>query len=125
MPTTRQRMSHTEIEHIVAQRVTNAIEVIAIYEKKIHIAHDSRDQVVRQGAKVARVLTTKRSGKEDSRSCNNLEAPVANQKHVVTYFRCGAQGNLKSKCPRLKNQNRGNQKGKKGKARKDSDIVNR
>ncbi|GJR76010.1 putative reverse transcriptase domain-containing protein [Tanacetum coccineum] len=39
-------------------------------------------------------------------------ALVANQKPVVTCFGCGAQGNFKSKCPRLKNQNRGNQKGK-------------
>ncbi|GJV04683.1 hypothetical protein Tco_1338252 [Tanacetum coccineum] len=33
------------IEEIVAQRVTNAIEAIAIYETKIRMAHDSMDQV--------------------------------------------------------------------------------
>ncbi|GJZ26323.1 hypothetical protein Tco_0570576 [Tanacetum coccineum] len=32
--------------------------------------------------------------------------PVANQKPTITCFRCGAQGNFKSKCLRLKNQNR-------------------
>ncbi|GJY33578.1 hypothetical protein Tco_0418047, partial [Tanacetum coccineum] len=60
MPTTRQGMSHAEIEHIVAQRVTNAIEVIFIYEKKLRIAHDSIDQVVRPGVKVARDANNKR-----------------------------------------------------------------
>nr|GEX58569.1 reverse transcriptase domain-containing protein [Tanacetum cinerariifolium] len=48
---------------------------------------------------------------------------VANQKPAVTCFGCGAQGRFKSKCPRLKNQNRGNQKGKKGKAREESNVV--
>ncbi|GKD02663.1 hypothetical protein Tco_1177637, partial [Tanacetum coccineum] len=45
MPTTRQGMSSAEIEHIVAQRVTNAIEAISIYETKIRVAHDSIVQV--------------------------------------------------------------------------------
>ncbi|GJR11156.1 reverse transcriptase domain-containing protein [Tanacetum coccineum] len=38
--TTRQGMSFTEIEQIVAQRVTKSIEAIAIYETKIRMAHD-------------------------------------------------------------------------------------
>ncbi|GKC04432.1 hypothetical protein Tco_0996042 [Tanacetum coccineum] len=46
MPTTRQGMSSTDIEQIVAQRVTNAIEAIVVYETKIHMAHDSIDQIV-------------------------------------------------------------------------------
>ncbi|GJY89327.1 hypothetical protein Tco_0503955 [Tanacetum coccineum] len=40
MPTTRQGMNSTKIEQIVAQRVTNAIEAIAIYETKIRVAHN-------------------------------------------------------------------------------------
>nr|GEU86924.1 hypothetical protein [Tanacetum cinerariifolium] len=47
-------------------------------------------------------------------------APIANQKPVVTCFRCGAQGHFKSKCPRLKNQNHDNQKVKEGKTRNNS-----
>ncbi|GKD11380.1 hypothetical protein Tco_1191065, partial [Tanacetum coccineum] len=51
MSTTGQGMSFAEIEQIVAQRVTNAIEAIAIYETKTRVARDSIDQVARQGAK--------------------------------------------------------------------------
>ncbi|GKC57389.1 retrovirus-related pol polyprotein from transposon TNT 1-94 [Tanacetum coccineum] len=73
MPTTRQLMSSTEIEQIITQRVTNAIEVIAIYEKKIHMAHDSRDQVVRQGQ---RWCMTRSSTKE-------LLSPLENPERVL------------------------------------------
>ncbi|GJS28197.1 reverse transcriptase domain-containing protein [Tanacetum coccineum] len=52
MSATRQGMSSAKIEHFVAQRVTNAFEAIAIYETKIHVAHDSMDRVTRQGAKL-------------------------------------------------------------------------
>nr|GEY91099.1 putative reverse transcriptase domain-containing protein [Tanacetum cinerariifolium] len=52
MSTARQGMSSMEIEHIIAQRVTNAIEAIAIYEARTHVTRDSVDQVARQGAKV-------------------------------------------------------------------------
>nr|GEV76853.1 putative reverse transcriptase domain-containing protein [Tanacetum cinerariifolium] len=42
---TRQGMSLAEIDHIVAQRVIDAIETIAVYETKIRLAHDSMNQV--------------------------------------------------------------------------------
>ncbi|GKA05998.1 putative reverse transcriptase domain-containing protein [Tanacetum coccineum] len=64
MPTTRQLMSSAEIEQIITQRVTNAIEVIAIYETKINVAQDSIIWVVRQGPRLQGMLTTKGSGKE-------------------------------------------------------------
>nr|GEY16052.1 putative reverse transcriptase domain-containing protein [Tanacetum cinerariifolium] len=57
MPTTRQGMCSTEIKQIITQRVTNAIEAIAIYERKIRVAYDSIVHVVRQGAKVMRAYT--------------------------------------------------------------------
>nr|GEX08790.1 putative reverse transcriptase domain-containing protein [Tanacetum cinerariifolium] len=44
-------MSLMEIEQIIAQRVTNAIEEITIYEARTHVTRDSMDQVARQGAK--------------------------------------------------------------------------
>ncbi|GJX01183.1 putative reverse transcriptase domain-containing protein [Tanacetum coccineum] len=50
---------------------------------------------------------------------------VANQKPAVTCFECGSQGHFKSKCPRLKNQNRSNQKGKKGKAHEESNVLSK
>ncbi|GJX79590.1 hypothetical protein Tco_0327739 [Tanacetum coccineum] len=43
MSTTNQGMSSTKIEHIVAQRATDAIEAIAIYETKTHVALESMD----------------------------------------------------------------------------------
>ncbi|GJW93979.1 hypothetical protein Tco_0173651 [Tanacetum coccineum] len=60
MPTTRQGMSSAKIEQIITQQVTNAIEAIAIYDTKIHMAHDSIVRVVRQGANVARNANNKR-----------------------------------------------------------------
>ncbi|GJZ31563.1 hypothetical protein Tco_0576610 [Tanacetum coccineum] len=47
MSTMGQGMSSVEIEHIIAQRVTNAIEEIAIYETKTREAFDSMYQVAR------------------------------------------------------------------------------
>ncbi|GJY25989.1 putative reverse transcriptase domain-containing protein [Tanacetum coccineum] len=50
-------MSSARINHIVTQRIVNAIEAIAVYEAKIRMAHDSMDQVVLPGAAlVARSL---------------------------------------------------------------------
>nr|GEZ06716.1 hypothetical protein [Tanacetum cinerariifolium] len=53
-------MNFAKIEQIVAQRVTNAIKAIAIYETKICVAHDSIVRDVRQGAKDARNANNKR-----------------------------------------------------------------
>nr|GEX67579.1 hypothetical protein [Tanacetum cinerariifolium] len=44
-------MSSMEIEQIIAQRVTNAIEAITIYEERTRVTRGSMDQVARQGAK--------------------------------------------------------------------------
>ncbi|GKB90872.1 reverse transcriptase domain-containing protein [Tanacetum coccineum] len=44
MTATRQGMSSVEIDQIVAQRVTDAIEAIAIYETKIRMTHYPMNQ---------------------------------------------------------------------------------
>ncbi|GJV63440.1 hypothetical protein Tco_1474268 [Tanacetum coccineum] len=54
------RVSFAEIEQIVAQRVNDVIEAIAIYETKIRVARDSMDRVICQGAKVAKNASNKR-----------------------------------------------------------------
>nr|GFB10151.1 hypothetical protein [Tanacetum cinerariifolium] len=53
MKTVNQGMSVKEIEQVVAPRVANAIETIAIYETKTNLAHKSMSQTERQEEKVA------------------------------------------------------------------------
>ncbi|GJS15104.1 putative reverse transcriptase domain-containing protein [Tanacetum coccineum] len=60
MSASRQEMSSEEMEQIVAQRVANAIEAIAIYESKICMAHDSMNQVVREEATIGKNVSNKR-----------------------------------------------------------------
>nr|GFA97725.1 hypothetical protein [Tanacetum cinerariifolium] len=60
MTTVNQGMSVEEIERVVAQRVVNAIEVIAIYETKTNIARKSMSQTKRQKEKVAENASNKR-----------------------------------------------------------------
>nr|GEZ76227.1 reverse transcriptase domain-containing protein [Tanacetum cinerariifolium] len=45
MSATRHGMNSAKIDQIIAQRVTDAIKAIVLYEEKIHMAHDSMNQV--------------------------------------------------------------------------------
>nr|GFA06457.1 putative reverse transcriptase domain-containing protein [Tanacetum cinerariifolium] len=60
MATVNQGMSVKEIEQVVAQRVANAIEAIAIYETKTNLAHKSMSQTKRQEEGVAENASNKR-----------------------------------------------------------------
>ncbi|GJX49045.1 reverse transcriptase domain-containing protein [Tanacetum coccineum] len=60
MTTVNQGMSVEEIERVVAQRVANAIEAIAIYETKTNMARKSMSQTERQEDKVAENASNKR-----------------------------------------------------------------
>nr|GEX50743.1 hypothetical protein [Tanacetum cinerariifolium] len=60
MTTVNQGMSVEEIEQIVAQRVANAIEAIAIYEMKTNLARKSISQTERQKEKVEENASNKR-----------------------------------------------------------------
>ncbi|GKE63100.1 hypothetical protein Tco_1513467, partial [Tanacetum coccineum] len=60
MTTVNQRMSVEEIERVIAQRVANSIEAIAIYETKTNIACKSMIQTERQEDKVAENASNKR-----------------------------------------------------------------
>nr|GFD13079.1 hypothetical protein [Tanacetum cinerariifolium] len=53
-------MSVKEIERVVAQRVANAIEAIAIYDMKTNLAHKSMSQTKRQEEEVAENASNKR-----------------------------------------------------------------
>ncbi|GKF69019.1 reverse transcriptase domain-containing protein [Tanacetum coccineum] len=58
-------MSFAEIEQIVAQRVSNAIKIIAIYEANTRVAHDLMNRVERQEGKVAKNDSNKRKWEGD------------------------------------------------------------
>ncbi|GJY35436.1 reverse transcriptase domain-containing protein [Tanacetum coccineum] len=60
MTTVNQGMSVEEIERVVAQRVANAIEAIAIYKTKTNIARKSMIQTERQEDKVAENASNRR-----------------------------------------------------------------
>nr|GEY82972.1 reverse transcriptase domain-containing protein [Tanacetum cinerariifolium] len=60
MTTVNQGMSVEEIERVVAQRVANAIEAIAIYEAKTNLARKSMSQTKQQKEKVVEYASNKR-----------------------------------------------------------------
>ncbi|GJY61807.1 hypothetical protein Tco_0462464 [Tanacetum coccineum] len=60
MTTVNQGMSVEEIEQVVAQRVANAIEAIAIYETKTNMARKSLSQTKREEDNVAENAINKR-----------------------------------------------------------------
>ncbi|GJQ94140.1 hypothetical protein Tco_0005279 [Tanacetum coccineum] len=61
MSATRKGMSSAEIGQIVAQRVIDAIESISIYEIKIRMTHDLRNQVIRQETTIEKNANNKRN----------------------------------------------------------------
>ncbi|GJS85426.1 hypothetical protein Tco_0098540 [Tanacetum coccineum] len=65
MTTTKQGMSFAEVEQIIAQRVANAIETIAIYETKTRMARESTNQIKQQEGKIAEDTNDKRKWKDD------------------------------------------------------------
>ncbi|GJU96559.1 reverse transcriptase domain-containing protein [Tanacetum coccineum] len=65
MMTTNQGLSFAKIKEIVAQRVANAIETIAIYETKTRVAHDLINQVERQEEKIEDNASNKRKWEGD------------------------------------------------------------
>nr|GFA16496.1 putative reverse transcriptase domain-containing protein [Tanacetum cinerariifolium] len=80
MTTVNQGMGVEEIERVVAQRMANAIEVIAIYETKTNLAHKSMSQTKLQEEKVAKNASNKR--KWESNHNGNLNQQ--NKGHKVS-----------------------------------------
>nr|GEV76749.1 putative reverse transcriptase domain-containing protein [Tanacetum cinerariifolium] len=60
MTTINQGMSLAEVEQFIAQRVTNAIETIAIYETKTRMAHESMNQTKQQEGNIVEDTNNKR-----------------------------------------------------------------
>ncbi|GJU70603.1 retrotransposon protein, putative, ty3-gypsy subclass [Tanacetum coccineum] len=71
MTTINQGMSVEEIEWVVAQRVANAIEAIAIYKTKTNMARKSMSQTERQEDKVAENTSNKRKCTPAERQAEN------------------------------------------------------
>nr|GFB92553.1 hypothetical protein [Tanacetum cinerariifolium] len=113
MTTVNQGMSVEEIERVVAQRVANAIEAIAIYETKTNLAHKSMSQTERQEEEVAENASNKRKwesnhngslsqqnkGHKVGHIIQNCRTPAtAKNRRTRTCYECGSLGHYKSEC---------------------------
>nr|GFA53006.1 hypothetical protein [Tanacetum cinerariifolium] len=120
MTTVNQRLSIKEIEQVVAQRVANAIEAIAIYEAKTNLTRMSMSQTERQEEEVVENASNKRKWESNhngslsqqnkghkANTTNIQKGTGANQK--ATCYDCGNQGHYRRDCPEQKNQNQENQ----------------
>ncbi|GJV51409.1 putative reverse transcriptase domain-containing protein [Tanacetum coccineum] len=122
MITVNQGMSVEEIERVVAQRVANAIEAIAIYETKTNMARKSISQTEQQECKLAENANNKRKWEGNhngqctvkgknckkvghmTRECRN--PTTARNQRTHTCYEYGSLGHFKSKCPIVKFQKR-------------------
>nr|GEY99006.1 putative reverse transcriptase domain-containing protein [Tanacetum cinerariifolium] len=80
MTTANQGMSIEEIEQIVAQRVANAIEAIAIYETKTSMAREAVSQTERHVDKATENASNKRKWEVDH---NGSSSQQQNKEHKV------------------------------------------
>ncbi|GKA32166.1 putative reverse transcriptase domain-containing protein [Tanacetum coccineum] len=111
MTTVNQGMSVEEIERVVAQRMANAIEAIAIYETKTNMARKSISQTEQQECKVAGNANNKRKWEGNhngqctikggnckkvghmTRECRNPTA--ARNQRTHTCYKCGSLRHFK------------------------------
>ncbi|GJX77159.1 putative reverse transcriptase domain-containing protein [Tanacetum coccineum] len=122
MTTVNQRMSVEEIKRVVAQRVVNAIEAIAIYKTKTNMARKSISQTEQQEYKVAENANNKRKWEGNhngqctvkfgnckkvdhmTQDCRNPAAARNQRTHAC--YECGSLRHFKSECPIVKFQKR-------------------
>ncbi|GJS58727.1 reverse transcriptase domain-containing protein [Tanacetum coccineum] len=120
MTTVDQGMSVEEIERVIAERVANAIEAIAIYETKTNMARKSISQTEQQECKVAENATNKRKCEGNhngqctvkfgnckkvdhmTQDCRNPAAARNQRTHAC--YECGSLRHFKSECPIVKFQ---------------------
>ncbi|GKE26452.1 putative reverse transcriptase domain-containing protein [Tanacetum coccineum] len=98
MTTTNQGMSFAEVDQIIAQRVADAIETIAIYETKTRMARESMDQIKQQEERIAENTSNKRkwegNHKGSSSQQQNKEPKVIRAHTVGLSNKEGYAGNL-------------------------------
>ncbi|GJT82023.1 putative reverse transcriptase domain-containing protein [Tanacetum coccineum] len=90
MSVTRQGMSSVEIDQIVAQRVTDAIEAIAIYETKTRMTHDLMNQVMQQETTVEKNANNKRKFENQPKDNRVPQQPPFKKPDVTTAYTIGA-----------------------------------
>ncbi|GJV30104.1 putative reverse transcriptase domain-containing protein [Tanacetum coccineum] len=96
----------------VARAYTTGLEEKKVYEgskplcPKCNYDHDRKCASKCNNCKKVGHLA--RDCRSPAATANNQRAPVTNQR-VVTCFECGVQGHYKKDCPKLNNNNRGNQ----------------
>ncbi|GJT80918.1 hypothetical protein Tco_1055260 [Tanacetum coccineum] len=111
-----------EIKRVIAERVANAIEAIAIYETKTNMARKSISQTEQQECKLAENANNKRKWEGNhngqctikggnckkvdhmTRECRSPTA--ARNQRTHTCYEYGSLGYFKSKCPIVKFQKR-------------------
>ncbi|GJZ49151.1 hypothetical protein Tco_0603341 [Tanacetum coccineum] len=81
MTTVNQGMSFEEIKRVVAQRMANAIEAIAIYETKTNIAFKSMIQTERQKENVAENASNMRMWEGNHNGISSQQ----NKRHKMTF----------------------------------------
>ncbi|GJT71575.1 putative reverse transcriptase domain-containing protein [Tanacetum coccineum] len=110
MITVNQGMSVEEIERVVAQRVANAIEAIAIYETKTNMARKSISQTEQQECKLAENANNKR--KWEGNHNGQCTVKVRELQKVRSYIAMNVESRaLQEDCPEQKNQSHKNQIG--------------
>nr|GEU80495.1 reverse transcriptase domain-containing protein [Tanacetum cinerariifolium] len=82
-------MTSAEIDQIVAQRITDAIEAISIY-KVIRMAHDSMNQVVRQGTTIEKNANNKRKFENQPKDNRVPQQPPCKKPGMTRSYTIGA-----------------------------------
>ncbi|GKE63317.1 reverse transcriptase domain-containing protein [Tanacetum coccineum] len=92
MSASRQGMTSAEINQIVAQRVSEAIEAIAIYETKIRMTHDPMNQVIRQETTIEKNANNKRKFENQQKDNRVPQQPPFKKPDVARAYTIGANG---------------------------------
>ncbi|GJU04413.1 hypothetical protein Tco_1120843 [Tanacetum coccineum] len=92
MSASRQGMTSAEINQIVAQRVSKAIEAIAIYETKIRMTHDPINQIIRQEITVEKNANNKRKFENHPKDNRVPQQPPYKKPNVARAYTIKANG---------------------------------
>ncbi|GJV31593.1 reverse transcriptase domain-containing protein [Tanacetum coccineum] len=92
MSASRQGMTSAEINQIVAQRVSDAIEAIAIYETKIRMTHDPMNQIIRQEITVEKNANNKRKFENQPKDNRVPQQPPFKKPDVARAYTIEANG---------------------------------